>query len=201
MTISVALYHVESPIPRVEARRLSRELLEALLRKKGITFSSPLEIERDEHGRPFPKDPYLRSLLDLNVSHTENTIAVALAVREKDGEAPRIGIDVEIPHPRIRKLSLAERFFTENEQILLRSSMHLDEDFLHIWTRKEAYLKYLGTGLAGQMQSADTTCPASLSVTLETYPLTGTDAMLSLCLPEGVSPPKVEDFLVFREIP
>ena len=201
MIISIALYHIDSSLPRAEASRVSRELLKALLQKNSITFDSPLELERDDHGRPFPKDPSLRHLFDFNVSHAGNTVAVALAVREKDGESPRIGIDVEIPHPRIRKLSLAERFFTENEQLLLRSSTHLDEDFLRIWTRKEAYLKYLGTGLAGQMQSADTTCPTTLSVTLETYPLTGADAMLSLCLPEGVPPPKAEDFLVFREIP
>lgn len=201
MIISVALRHVEASLSRAEASRVSRELLEALLHRNGITIDTPFEMERDEHGRPFPKNPSLCALLDFNVSHTKNTVAVALSIRESEKETPRIGIDVESPHPHIRKKQLAERFFSENEIALLNESADEESTFLSIWTRKEAYLKYRGTGLAGQMQSADTTNPASLSVTLETYPLSYGDAILSLCLSEGVIPPKSSDFLLIQENP
>ena len=198
MKISVALLHVDSPFARGEASRAARAILADLLRKNGIPCDAA-DLDRDERGRPYFTDPALHREIDFNLSHTDKTVAVAIAIRENEGETPRVGIDVEVPHPRIRKKQLAARFFSKNEIALLDESADEEAAFLSIWTRKEAYLKYRGTGLAGEMQTADTTLPSSLSVTLLTYPLRG--MALSLCLSEGVAPPRAEDFLVYSEIP
>ena len=201
MIISVAIQHNAHPYQKGEASLAARDLLVRLLRHHGIACDSPVTLDRDARGRPFFASEELRRDIDFNLSHTEKTVAVAIAIREAGEDTPRIGIDVEIPHPRIRKKQLAARFFAENEIRLLDESDDEEATFLSLWTRKEAYLKYLGTGLAGEMQTTDTTDPSALAVTLLTYPLTESGEMLSLCLKEGVTPPKAEDFLVHLDSP
>ena len=201
MIISVAIQHSAQPYNKGEASAKARAMLADLLQNSGIDCDSPVVLQKDDRGRPFFASEALRHDVDFNLSHTEKTVAVAIAIREAGEDAPRVGIDVEMPHPRIRKKQLAARFFAENEIRLLDESNDEERAFLSIWTRKEAYLKYLGTGLAGEMQTADTTEPSALTVTLLTYPLTESGEMLSLCMKAGVTPPKIEDFLFSKENP
>ena len=79
-----------------------------------------------------------------NVSHSG---AVALYAFSSSGE---LGIDVELYRPEFAREHIAERFFSPTEVATLRS---LPEDvqpqaFLACWTRKEAYIKARGEGLA-----------------------------------------------------
>ena len=72
-------------------------------------------------------------------------VAVVLAAARGD-----IGVDVEVPRRVNDALALAERFFTHDEFEALAEAPALERDrvFLRCWTRKEACLKALGSGLS-----------------------------------------------------
>lgn len=82
-----------------------------------------------------------------NLSH-----AGALALVAVTRAAP-VGVDVEIIRPTPRLGDLAERFFASGETAALRAlpeAQRLDA-FYACWTRKEAYVKADGTGIAGSL--------------------------------------------------
>ena len=82
--------------------------------------------------------PYLQNCdgVYFNIAHTEGMVAVALSDKE-------IGIDVE--KIRTRCPSLCERYFTEAEQRYVFGDA---KRFFEVWTRKEAFGKRSGEGLA-----------------------------------------------------
>ncbi|MDO4617841.1 MAG: 4'-phosphopantetheinyl transferase superfamily protein [Lachnospiraceae bacterium] len=74
-----------------------------------------------------------------SISHSGNCAAVAVSDEET-------GLDVEQLSRSPVKHS--ERFFSSRENEAIQKSAHPDLEFFRIWTRKEAYGKYLGTGLS-----------------------------------------------------
>ena len=85
-----------------------------------------------------------------------------------------IGLDVEALDRRVDLLSLAEVFLSPVELDALESA-RLDEDPEHLllwWTRKEAVLKLLGTGLRQQ----PTTCSLRLDGDAVDVSTVGSDA-------------------------
>ncbi len=61
-----------------------------------------------------------------------------------------LGVDVEVPKPMSDALAISERFFADAEREVLRqvAERRRVEAFFHCWTRKEAYIKAIGEGLA-----------------------------------------------------
>ena len=108
----------------------------------GIDISR-ITIEKSKYGKPhlagYPN-------FHFNISHTDNAIAVAFSDEQ-------IGVDIE----RIRtpEFKIAERFFTLREQTYISSSQDPEQAFYEVWTRKEAYLKYCGTGITISLKSFD----------------------------------------------
>lgn len=104
-----------------------------------------LEFGKNEFGKPFiiGKNGY-----DFSVSHSARAVAFA-------GVSSRVGVDIE--RIRRRKSGLSERFFAENEIKFIEGSETPDEAFFEIWTKKEAYSKMLGKGLAAGFSSFDVT--------------------------------------------
>lgn len=92
------------------------------------------------HGKPFLP----QGGLHFNVSHTQGLALYAIAsVRE-------VGVDVEWMRPQVAHERIAARFFALEEREML-AQVPAEERrvaFYHIWTRKEAYLKACGDGLA-----------------------------------------------------
>jgi len=99
--------------------------------------------ERNKNGKPF-----LLSYpeFQFNISHTRNAIAVAISNSE-------IGVDIESIKPN--DLAIANRFFTLSEQDYITSHDNPDYAFYEVWTKKEAYIKYIGTGLSTPLNSFD----------------------------------------------
>lgn len=84
-----------------------------------------------------------------NISHSGNIIAVAITLSDSD-----IGLDVE--KDLIVNYGIVKRFFGEKERYYVSESKSTENNrFCEIWTRKEAYIKYLGVGLKG-LSLADT---------------------------------------------
>ena len=85
-----------------------------------------------------------------NISHSGSLIACATS---KHAE---LGIDVEL----IRKapMQIIRKCFTKNEINIADSlaEADLNKFFFKTWTRKEAYLKYRGTGINSNLNEIDT---------------------------------------------
>ncbi|MFI3313133.1 MAG: 4'-phosphopantetheinyl transferase superfamily protein [Eubacteriales bacterium] len=98
-------------------------------------------MEKTGEGKPyFPGNP-----LYFSISHTKNLAVCAV------GDSP-LGVDVEQIRPV--KAGMYQKVLTLPEQRWL--SDHPD-GFFHLWTKKEAYVKYMGCGLQGAPQRVDTT--------------------------------------------
>ena len=84
--------------------------------------------------------PYLEGGPFVSVSHSRNYCALALSDRP-------VGLDAEELRPLREKL--AARVMGPEEYRWYRARGSREEDFFTLWTLKESWLKYLGTGLRG----------------------------------------------------
>ncbi len=93
---------------------------------------------------PFGK-PRLADVPDchFNLSHSAHRALLAIG-----GDAP-LGVDIELIHPVDKLPALARAHFTADEigALMARAVDQRDAAFLRLWTRKEACLKAIGTGL------------------------------------------------------
>ncbi|MBQ7875847.1 MAG: 4'-phosphopantetheinyl transferase superfamily protein [Clostridia bacterium] len=104
-----------------------------------IVGVSPKDILYNEYGKPYVD----RTGYHFSISHSHSLIVFV-------SDSLPVGIDIE---PITDKKWPAVRFFTPNEKALVKSP----EDFYTIWTKKEAYIKMLGTGLSTPLSSFDVT--------------------------------------------
>ena len=121
-----------------DAKTAVNPLLSWSLKQLGLP---PEERKHEETGRPV-----LASGLHLSVSHTSGAAAVAL------GDTP-VGLDLERLRPV--KPGLARRVLSDGEYAWFLENGARQEDFLTLWTLKESYYKYLGTGLPGFPNKTD----------------------------------------------
>ena len=161
-----------------------RELLSHLLKEIGVP---PQSIEKTPTGRPFlPNAPYL----DISFSHTSALGVCALLDKRKSehvsGKNWQIGVDAEPLHTRAVRnpLAFSGRFFGEHEQELVAASPDPEKAMLEIFTRKEAYAKYCGEGLAQNLSKTDTMAPHFCKAKQVCFVRREiADHMLKLCLP------------------
>ena len=69
-----------------------------------------------------------------------------------DGEGP-VGVDIQRVK-ETRQEKVAQRYFTADEQEYFKARG--DDSFFILWTRKEAYAKYTGRGLNGELSQIST---------------------------------------------
>lgn len=88
--------------------------------------------------------PYLQDYpLYFNLSHSGNYVVCAVSPRE-------VGVDIQ-EYRQVDMERLARRFFSEEEQSILTACANEKEQcklFYQLWTRKEAYGKLTGEGIA-----------------------------------------------------
>jgi 4'-phosphopantetheinyl transferase len=92
--------------------------------------------------------------LHFSVSHSDDQLAVAVST------AP-VGIDIEHIGADCSWQAISETCFHRSERELLKGMCGpaVREAFFEIWTRKEAYLKAIGTGLGTDPASFSTAAP------------------------------------------
>jgi 4'-phosphopantetheinyl transferase len=131
-----------------------RLLCYALKTACGIVPTSN-DFDLGARGKPFLKD---RPDIHFNISHSG---AMALCALH---EAP-VGADIE----KIRPVGagVAKRILTAAEQQVYVQTEDKQNLFFQIWTLKEAYIKYLGTGL-GVALSSVTAYPVGTTVLTDT---------------------------------
>lgn len=111
-----------------------------ILKEIDISYSD-ITFARNENGKPYLKN---HSEFQFNISHTRNAIAVAFS-------NTKIGIDIE--HIISPDFKVAKRFFDSSERDYVLSHKNPERAFYEIWTKKEAYIKWIGTGLSTPLTS------------------------------------------------
>jgi 4'-phosphopantetheinyl transferase len=133
----------------VVGRGALRELLAAYLG----TRPERVQLTYGPRGKPFlAPDPGAKGL-QFNLSNSDELALAGFVL------GPEIGVDVEYLRPMQDCEQIAERFFSESERRVLRDIPFpaKQEAFFNCWTRKEAYLKAVGEGLAAPLDSFDVT--------------------------------------------
>ena len=111
-------------------------MLEELLKPLGI---QDLEMNYNEHGKPFlTRHPEIH----FNLSHCKNGIAVVV-------NSSPVGIDIE--SFRNSNLALIKRTMNPTEAEWIQASSAPIEAFTQYWTKKEAVVKWRGTGLVNDL--------------------------------------------------
>lgn len=149
---------------KIEAA-VSYSLLVEMLQSKGLLEELP-SIEYAEGGKPYIKN-YPK--LHFNLSHCRRYVAVAI-------HSSPVGVDIECR--RKVSQSLIRRVCSEDEQHLIAASQEPDMEFLRLWTRKESYLKYTGTGIVEPLTGIP---PQLSSHIIKTHPLPEGDGWVSIC--------------------
>jgi 4'-phosphopantetheinyl transferase len=105
---------------------------------------------RNRWGKPMV-DNRCSAGLDFNVSHTDDTVLLALT------RAAALGVDIVSLHSRIDPEAMASVVLGLSERRLLAGAAPPDRkgQFLRLWCRKEACLKALGVGLAVDLTALD----------------------------------------------
>ena len=107
-----------------------------------VTGNAPLSV--NEHGKPYVID----GGVCFSVSHSGRCVAIAV-------DAQEIGLDIERLTDK-DYMKIARRFYHPNERRFVESARDSRRAFIGVWTRKEAYLKQLGTGVANDLSAFDT---------------------------------------------
>jgi 4'-phosphopantetheinyl transferase len=143
----------------VAARGLLREILGAFL---GVS-PARLAFDYGPHGKPSLAAPFAAEDIRFNVSHAEG-LALYAVTRGAD-----VGVDVEAVRALPDAEDIAARFFSAREQaaFLSLAPAGRTEAFFACWTRKEAFLKATGDGLARPLDSFDVSLVPGLPARLE----------------------------------
>jgi 4'-phosphopantetheinyl transferase len=126
--------------PQDKVRNLGGEILSRWA-IAGVSGAYPDKVfECNNNGKPLSGKPDLY----FNISHSGDYVVVSVSDFET-------GVDIE--RLRHNKLKVAKRFFSDEEINNIRKSEDPDAQFSRYWSLKEAYLKYIGTGLTRELNS------------------------------------------------
>ncbi len=159
-----ALDSVLSPQQRARAQRMrvaekrkqyiiAQGLTRVLLGKLLAADPAALEFDRGPKGKPYLGGEFGDSGVQFNMTHTSHMALIAITLSRE------VGIDVERIRDNLQWEKLARRYFSPLEYsgyCRLPESERL-RSFFVCWTRKEAVLKAIGTGLGGGLASFDIT--------------------------------------------
>lgn len=106
-------------------------MLVTLLRDEGVFLRTPLTLEYNVYGKPH----IVGVDYQFSISHCKKALLVAI-------DDKPIGVDIEDLSRRVNP-----RLYTKVLSPSECECVHSSQDFLALWTRKEALLKYRGIGL------------------------------------------------------
>ena len=139
------------PAPRTRFI-LARGLLRELLGRYLDVPPAQLCFSYNPQGKPALAAP-AHAWLHFNLSHSEEIVLLAFTAQRP------LGVDVEQIHPVEKMERLVERFFSPAERVAFRAlpAGQREAAFFAGWTRKEAYIKGRGLGLALPLHQFDVT--------------------------------------------
>ena len=135
---------------RVERMRSERDRITSVLAELTVRLrimhetgmkNEDITFDYGEHSKPFLHG---RDDFQFSFSHAGGYVAFVCGKRS-------VGVDIE--RTDREKENIARRHFTENEYEAIYTRK--EKTFAEIWTAKEAYVKYLGTGLSKGLNTFD----------------------------------------------
>ena len=132
---------------------VGRGVLRLLLGRYLETRPEEVRFSYGPQGKPMLSGEHSASSLRFNASHS-GEVAVYAFVNDC-----QVGIDVELVKGDFATEEIAERFFSTNEIAALSALPATEKPagFFRFWTRKEAYIKAIGTGLSHPLDQFDVT--------------------------------------------
>lgn len=117
-------------------------LIRYLICKRFNMENKEIIFSKNKFGRPYIKD----LSFSFNISHSGDWV---LCVIDKDNVA------VDIEKIKEAKLDIAKRFFTKTEydSLIQMDRKNQNNYFYILWTIKESYIKWLGTGMSNTLNS------------------------------------------------
>ncbi len=155
--------------------------------KENISFfdnelGNNFSIEKDERGKPCIKGEC--GYKYVSVAHADKLFICVFSKKRA------VGTDTEsmkrnVPYDTVTRLM--SKFFTpaEREHLIAfsASAVFYTEEFLRMWTKKEAYVKMTGEGLSG-LSSADTERIQGARIITREFKTEDGEFLISLCLSE-----------------
>lgn len=131
----------------IAARGILRALLSGYLNLE----PGAIRFRYDEGGKPRLIEEFGKGGLRFNLSHSEG---LALFAFTRDRE---VGVDIEYRQEIPEMDQIVEHFFSERERALFGSlpENRKKDSFFSWWTRKEAFIKAIGTGLSFPLETFD----------------------------------------------
>lgn len=135
---------------------VARGLLRTILSKYLGMPAERLQFDYGHYGKPAIKATQVR----FNLSHS-HSLALYAITRDRD-----LGIDLEFIRSVNEAEQIAKRYFSNRENAIFQALSPNEKPggFFHHWTRKEAYLKAVGDGLAANNDHFDQTVAREESV-------------------------------------
>ena len=144
--------------------RVARGLLRRLLGRYLDLPPASLRLLYGAQGKPRLCPTQAARPVHFNLSHSADLVLYGFSASEA-----AIGVDIERSQAMPDLLDIAQRFFSPRESQALAAlpPAQRQDAFFRCWSRKEAYVKALGTGLTQPLDSFDVTllpdAPARLS--------------------------------------
>jgi 4'-phosphopantetheinyl transferase len=129
----------------IAARACLRNILSLCL----DVSADAIRFECGEHEKPRLTSDFAESSVHFNVSHSQELAVFAVSLGRE------IGVDLECVDPNINCVEIARHVFAPEEQQALKTFAGEDQiqAFYRCWTRKEAYVKAIGSGLSLPLDS------------------------------------------------
>jgi 4'-phosphopantetheinyl transferase len=130
---------------------VGRGLLRTLLGRYLDIEPDRLQFCYGSRGKPVLAETINGGTLCFNLSHSQGLALYAFTYNRQ------IGIDLECVRPMPEAEQIVKRFFStrEHSAFCALPSSQKHEAFFHCWTRKEAYLKATGDGLAQSLDQIE----------------------------------------------
>jgi len=123
---------------------ITRGVLRWLLSQYTGILINRIKLRFSEHGKPFLPSVHF------NIAHSSDYALLAFSRQNP------VGVDVELVKDKRDFMRIAKHYFNPAELEEIESFQSADiarQCFFAIWTRKEAYIKALGTGLFSELGS------------------------------------------------
>ncbi|CAN5473441.1 4'-phosphopantetheinyl transferase superfamily protein [soil metagenome] len=132
---------------------VARGLLRTLLGHYLQMPPEQLHFVYNPYGKPMLSSPADQAPLSFNVSHSGGFVLYAFARKRT------VGIDIERMRPDLDYAEMVEHVFSpyERREFHTLAASQKPDGFFNAWTRKEAYIKARGLGLALPLDQFDVT--------------------------------------------
>lgn len=136
-------------------------LRHVLARYTGMV-ANRVPLAHDARGRPLLDGD---TTIDFNLSHSHDRLLIVL------GNRVQVGVDIEWPRSLDGMDGVVDRYFSAAERAVYRQLAGTTRErwFYRIWTRKEAVLKAMGTGLSDLQRDLDVASVEGLGLAMHRW--------------------------------